>query len=280
MQQNGGHLAIRCYGDCMLGKNAKVNVSAKGYSGSTSPHYYGYGPRGGATGTYCAAGGSNSTAGGRGHCHDAFDKATTYHASSPAAYGQVILTKDNLTCGSGGGYLGYPHSSNTALSAGAPGAPGGGALYLEIDGQLQLAENSAFLANGGEATPLTGGAGSGGTICLALKGEVTFTSAKAQLCANAQGGSNQKAIAPNAQGAGGAGHITFYMNQHNQKALKRFVTQPPALVLLRAQVEQRKNYKDTLVDDYLVAQGIPLFGCEALLGMAGARRNGRRCYYG
>ena len=108
VQPNGGHLSIRCYGDCMLGKNAQINVSAKGYSGSTSPHYYGYGPRGGATGTYCAAGGSNSTAGGSGRFRDAFDEATTYHANSLPAYGQVILTKDSIFCGSGGGYLGYP----------------------------------------------------------------------------------------------------------------------------------------------------------------------------
>ena len=131
-QQSGGHLAIRCYGDCMLGKNAKISVSAKGYTGSTSPLYHGHGPRGGASGTYCAAGGSNSTPGGSGQCRDAFSEATAYHASSQAAAGQVILTRDSLMCGSGGGYLQYPNSSETALSPGANGTSGGGALYLEM----------------------------------------------------------------------------------------------------------------------------------------------------
>ena len=84
---------------------------------------------------------------------------------------------------------------------------------------------------------------------------MTFTSAKAQLCGKAQGGDNQRAIAPKAQGIGGTGRITLYMNKRNQKALKRFVTQPPALVLLRTQVKQRKHYKDILVDHYLIAQG-------------------------
>ena len=218
-QQSGGKLSIHCYGDCILGKNAKISVSAKGYSGSTSPQYYGYGPRGGASGIYCAAGGSNSTAGGSGQCRDAFSEATTYHASSQAAAGQVLLTRDSLMCGSGGGYVRYPNSRETSLSPGANGASGGGALYVEIDGQLQLGENTAFLANGGEATPLTGGAGSGGSICLALKGAVTFTSPTAQLCASAQGGNNQKALHPTAQGAGGDGHITLYTHPQNQHAL-------------------------------------------------------------
>ena len=46
------------------------------------------------------------------------------------------------------------------------------------------------------------------------------------------------------------------MNPQNQHALKRVVTQPPALVLLSTQVKQRKIYRDDLVDHYLIAQGL------------------------
>ena len=104
---------------------------------------------------------------------------------------------------------------------------------------------------------MTGGAGSGGSICLDLKGAVTFTSPTAQLCASAQGGSNQKALHPTAQGAGGAGHITLYMHPHNQHVLARVVTQPPALLLFSTQVKQREVYRDDLrLYHSLTAQGI------------------------
>ena len=47
--QSGGKLSIHCYGDCILGKNATISVSAKGYRGqyiSTLPWLW---PRGGAS---------------------------------------------------------------------------------------------------------------------------------------------------------------------------------------------------------------------------------------
>ena len=88
-----------------------------------------------------------------------------------------------------------------------------------------LMKTATFQANGDDATALTGGAGSGGSICLAIKGELNFQSDKTQLHLQAMGGDNQKgrgtteATHPNAQGAGGAGCITIYLNQQAPKKL-------------------------------------------------------------
>ena len=60
--------------------------------------------------------------------------------------------------------------------------------------------------------PYTGGAGSGGSICLAIKGEVKFDNDNTAFCAKAMGGDHIEATHPSAQGKGGTGCITIYLN--------------------------------------------------------------------
>ena len=54
------------------------------------------------------------------------------------------------------------------------------------------------------------------------------------------------------------------MHPQNEHALARVVTQPPALVLRSTQVQQRKMYRDDLVDHYLIEKGISFATIELL----------------
>ena len=250
--REGGSLSIRCYGDCILEKGAKIVLNAKGYSGGDRYHPQGYGKyrllesrrfvsTGGHGGSYCAGGGSLTSQGSSGQCQDAFN-SKKYHASSGTCHHACIAHKNDMRLGSGGGYIDCADAFTTdnELQKGAQGASGGGALYVEIDGNLQLAEETAFLANGGDAHKLTGGAGSGGTICIAVKGTLDIAD-NATLRAEAMGGSHEDAIHPSAQGAGGVGQIVFYLNesildkeeQLHTKWARQCITNPPALLLPR-----------------------------------------------
>ena len=264
----GGYLRIRCFGDCILEKDATITVSEKGYAGGSHDHPTGHGPGGGQTGFYCVAGGSHATQGGNGKCQD-MSTGQCYSAESGAIYAPAILKKNNLSLGSGGGYIRYPVQYSLILlywcrqyeklpsiendpdilstllsysdEEGQSGKRGGGGLYLEIDGNLFLGDNSAFLARGGNATKLTGGAGSGGSICVAMKKAVQCTG-KTPPRFEAQGGDNEEACDTVAQGAGGHGRITFYMNTENQAAFHQLRTAPSAFVLWKENAHLRRSY--------------------------------------
>ena len=105
----GGVLNIRCYGDCILGKNAKIILTCKRlcrWDILTHPAWL-WARGGGHGGAYCAGGGSHATVGGRGQCRDAFNN-TIYNAPCGEHSPYTVLHKTHLPLGSGGGGIQYP----------------------------------------------------------------------------------------------------------------------------------------------------------------------------
>ena len=83
-----------------------------------------------------------------------------------------MLSKDTIRLGSGGGCVTYPLEAFACAqkeTAYSEGSAGGGALYLEIDGNLVLGHHTKIHAKGNDAKKHTGGAGSGGSLCIADK---------------------------------------------------------------------------------------------------------------
>ena len=86
-----GYLKIYCYGEFILGKNAKVDLSGKSYKGSSL------------NGDCCAAGGSYATLGGVGRCKNSLESQQPISYAQPSqTYGDIVLTSKNLRLGSSG----------------------------------------------------------------------------------------------------------------------------------------------------------------------------------
>ncbi|MEM7361884.1 MAG: tetratricopeptide repeat protein [Bacteroidota bacterium] len=222
-KKKGGSLSIECKGDCRIEKGACINLKGLGYTGGTKTHRQGYGPGGGYGGERCcAAGGSHRTQGSDGSCQEAFTQRI-YHA-------KAVQKKLKTVLGSGGGYIQYSDED------GEEGTAGGGGLRLIVHGDLQLDEGSQLCADGGDANTLTGGAGSGGSLYVEVKGKLSLSSSKTTTpYFTARGGDNHNTHFHYAQGCGGAGYVTLLL--HNEIDLGKRTTiccQPYPLFILKS----------------------------------------------
>jgi hypothetical protein len=150
-----------------------INADGRGYGG-------GYGPGAGTNRTvsspYVFTSGGGGGYGGSGG-------ASSGLAAGGMGYGSITTPSNN---GSGGG-----------LGPG-PGGPGGGAIHLNIGGQLQL--DGQITANGAEGVGPRSGGGSGGSIWLSA----AACSGAGSISAN--GGAGE----PRDGGGGGGGRIAVY----------------------------------------------------------------------
>lgn len=167
-------LNIQTTGNVTVGSTGSINATGKGYqttSGTGEGNDHSSTTSGGGA-AYGGYGGAASTGGGQ----------------KSVAYGSVTTPTD---LGSGGGQ-GY---------GGIAGGAGGGAVRLEVGGNLAVNSGGSITANGANGTiggsGYAGGGGSGGSVYISVTGTTTISGAT--LTANGGNGGN------NSQDGGGGG---------------------------------------------------------------------------
>jgi|GEM_PF-6157521 hypothetical protein len=179
-------ISLNIDGNVTIPTNASINANARGYRGSYMGNPSVYGMTDGNINT----GGSQKNAGGSHGGYGGY--STTVPTAIPAnTYGSVTQP---TTFGGGGGGQSLTHR----------GANGGGAIYLNIGGNLSV--DGTINAGGGDAVnyQATGG-GAGGSIWVIAK-DISSTSSNPIFIA--WGGDNY--LATKAGSGGGGGRIAIY----------------------------------------------------------------------
>lgn len=188
-----GMIYLNITGDVTMTSGARISADALGYLGSyqTGPNSVQNASTSGLT--YNGGTGAGTTAGGSHGGWGGWNSAKTANIPN-MPYG---ITKSPSTYGSGGG----------GLSA-KVGGNGGGVIIMNISGNLTTNGNGTLApisANGGNGTC---GAGSGGSVTIAVAGTVTTTTSGGIITANGgTGGTTATCGTGNGSGGGGGGRV-------------------------------------------------------------------------